>query len=139
MAGAAAVPDRVGTCRANSAPRARRGRADGAPNLFPEALIEGVFRLGYNAPASFGAHSFLIVRPGGNCMVDSPRWTRAVVDAIAARGGLAEVLLTHRDDVADADRYASHFGALVCIHEADRDAARYADQVLRGSEPTAIA
>jgi hypothetical protein len=34
-----------------------------------------------------------------------PRWTEHLVHAIELRGGLALVLLTHRDDVADAARY----------------------------------
>jgi hypothetical protein len=47
--------------------------------LFPQELAPGVYRLGYNARSSFGAHSYLIRRPAGNVMVDSPRWTNAVV------------------------------------------------------------
>ena len=88
------------------------GLSDPPPDIFPEPMTEGVFRLGFNARNSWGAHSFFIARARGNAMVDAPRWTKHVTDAIAARGGLAMVLLTHRDDVADAERYASHFGAL---------------------------
>jgi glyoxylase-like metal-dependent hydrolase (beta-lactamase superfamily II) len=72
-------------------------------------------------------------------MVDAPRWTRAVVDALAARDGLAAILLTHRDDVADAGRYAAHFSANVWIHRADGDAAPFATHVLDGVEPQPIA
>ena len=107
--------------------------------LFPEPMTERVWRLGYNARHSWGAHSFLMVREGGNAMVDAPRWTDQVVDAIAARGGLALVLLTHRDDVADAERYAKHFGARVFIHEDDRSAAPYATDLIRGRAPTPLA
>jgi glyoxylase-like metal-dependent hydrolase (beta-lactamase superfamily II) len=71
-------------------------------------------------------------------MVDSPRWAKAVVDQLEAWGGLSDILLTHQDDVADADRYARHFGARVWIHSADRAAAPYADQVLVGDDPSAI-
>lgn len=109
------------------------------PDLFPQPIADGVERLGYNARSSWGAHSFLLRRADGNAMVDSPRWTRAVVDALAARGGLAHVLLTHRDDVADAERYARHFGARVWIHEDDRVAAPCATDLIRGRAPTAIA
>jgi glyoxylase-like metal-dependent hydrolase (beta-lactamase superfamily II) len=71
-------------------------------------------------------------------MVDAPRWTDHVVQAIAQRGGLALILLTHRDDVADAERYAKHFGARVFIHEDDRSAAPYATDLIRGRAPVAL-
>jgi glyoxylase-like metal-dependent hydrolase (beta-lactamase superfamily II) len=106
--------------------------------VFPEWMTENVWRLGYNARSSWGANSFLIKRAAGNAMVDAPRWTKHVVDAIEERGGLALVLLTHRDDVADAERYAQHFGARVFIHEDDRAAAPYATDLLRGRAPTAL-
>jgi glyoxylase-like metal-dependent hydrolase (beta-lactamase superfamily II) len=106
--------------------------------VFPEWMTESVWRLGYNARNSWGAHSFLIKRDNGNAMVDAPRWTSHVVDAIEERGGLALVLLTHRDDVADAERYAKHFGARVFIHEDDRAAAPYATDLIRGRAPTAL-
>jgi glyoxylase-like metal-dependent hydrolase (beta-lactamase superfamily II) len=116
-----------------------QGDADAAPaEAFPEAMTDGVFRLGYNARNSWGAHSFLLERARGNAMIDAPRWTRAVVEAIECRGGLAMILLTHRDDVADAARYAAHFGARVVIHEADRDAAPYAGEILTGRAPIAL-
>lgn len=85
---------------------------------FPHQLTPGVYALGHNAPASFGAHSYLAARPDGNLMFDSPRFTRPLAEAVDALGGVAHVLLSHRDDVADADRY----GARVWIHEADADA-----------------
>lgn len=106
--------------------------------VFPEAMTDDVFRLGYNARASYGAHSFLIRRPAGNVMVDAPRWTRAVVAPLEGWGGLSDILLTHRDDVGDAGRYAGHFGARVWIHEADRDAAPFADGIITGNDPVAI-
>jgi glyoxylase-like metal-dependent hydrolase (beta-lactamase superfamily II) len=116
------------------------GVAEAPPlDAFPEVMTENVFRLGYNARGSWGAHSFLIAREQGNAMVDAPRWTSAVVETIEARGGLALVLLTHRDDVADAERYAAHFGARVFIHEDDRSAAPYATDIVEGRAPTVIA
>lgn len=72
---------------------------------FPHQLTPGVYALGHNAPASFGAHSYLAARPDGNLMFDSPRFTRPLAEAVDALGGVAHVLLSHRDDVADADRH----------------------------------
>ena len=105
---------------------------------FPQDLGDGVFRLGHNADSSFGAHSYLVVRPGGNLMVDAPRWTRAVVGPIEERGGLSDILLTHRDDVADADRYAERFGARVWIHADDAVVAPYATDHVTGTDPVAV-
>src|SRR5262249_40128296 len=49
------------------------------------------------------------------------------------------ILLTHRDDVGDAERYGRHFAARVWIHAADRGAAPFADNILAGREPRAVA
>jgi glyoxylase-like metal-dependent hydrolase (beta-lactamase superfamily II) len=108
------------------------------PDLFPQELTPGIYRLGYNARGSFGAHSYLIRRPAGNVMVDSPRWTNALVAKLEAWGGVSDILLSHRDDVADAGRYAEHFGSHAWIHEWDRSAARFADKLIVGREPSAI-
>jgi glyoxylase-like metal-dependent hydrolase (beta-lactamase superfamily II) len=109
------------------------------PAVFPWPLTEGIYLCGYNDEASFGAHSYFVVREAGNLLIDSPRYTRHLVQAFAAKGGVADILLTHRDDVADADRYARQFGARVWIHEADADAAPYATDILRGDGATEIA
>ena len=114
------------------------GHAHVPDGAFPEQITESIYRLGYNARSSWGAHSFLIRRTSGNVMVDAPRWTKSVLATLQAWGGLSTILLTHQDDVADAGRYAAHFGAHVWIHEADRAAAPYADQVLTGREPVRI-
>ncbi len=106
--------------------------------LFPELLTRAVYRLGYNAAHAAGAHSFLAEARSGNFMIDSPRWATQVVAAIAERGGLRGILLTHRDDVGDAQRYAAHFGAEVWIHRADRDRARFADHLIEGDTPVEI-
>jgi hypothetical protein len=108
------------------------------PGVFPHHLGDGVHRLGHNAESSFGAHSYLVVRDGANLMVDAPRWTRQLVDPIDHLGGIDIVLLTHRDDVADADRYAEYFGADVWIHEADDDAAPYATHRITGTDPVEV-
>lgn len=108
--------------------------------LFPQHLAGPVHYLGHNSPKSFGANSFLVERPGGNLLVDSPRWTRNLVAPVEDLGGIAQVLLTHRDDVADADRWAEHFGAeRVWIHEWEADAAPYATDHFTGLDTTTVA
>ncbi|WP_052665188.1 4Fe-4S domain-containing protein [Nitriliruptor alkaliphilus] len=108
------------------------------PGVYPHHLGDGVHRLGHNARDSFGAHSYLVVRPGGNLLVDAPRWTQQLLGPIADLGGVDHLLLTHRDDVADADRYAERFGARVWIHEDDRAAAPYATDLVRGTDEVEV-
>jgi len=106
--------------------------------LYPQELAPGVYRCGYNARESYGAHSYFVKRPEGNFLVDAPRYVDRLAAWFRDAGGIRDILLTHRDDVADADRYAGHFGARVWIHERDRDAAPFATEILRGPEATQI-
>jgi glyoxylase-like metal-dependent hydrolase (beta-lactamase superfamily II) len=106
--------------------------------LFPQLLEDDVYYCGFNSEKSFGANAYFVRRRAGNLLVDAPRFTAALVGAFAAQGGLAHVLLTHRDDVADADRYAQRFGARVWIHEHDAAAAPFASDLLRGLDPTLV-
>lgn len=98
--------------------------------VFPWALDDGVYLCGHNHRSSFGAHSYFIERPDGNLLVDSPRYTRQLVEPFEQRGGISDILLSHRDDVADADKYAERFGANVWIHRDDHSAAPYATHLL---------
>lgn len=111
---------------------------DYAPDLFPQELLPGIYRCGYNAASSYGAHSYLVRRAEGNLLIDAPRYINKLAHKIDELGGLADILLSHRDDVADADRYAAHFKARVWIHEDDRSAAPYATDLLRGFESVQI-
>ncbi len=106
--------------------------------VFPWALDEGVLLCGHNDRSSFGAHSYLLTRPEGNLLVDSPSWSPALARSIEALGGVRHVLLSHRDDVADADRYAERFGARVWIHADDAAAAPYATDVVDGEDPVDV-
>ncbi|MEO5679278.1 MAG: hypothetical protein ABIS47_06385 [Acidimicrobiales bacterium] len=62
----------------------------------------------------------------------------ALVRSVEELGGVAHVLVTHRDDVADAERWAHHFRARVWVHEHDRSAAPFATEVVRGFEVTQV-
>jgi glyoxylase-like metal-dependent hydrolase (beta-lactamase superfamily II)/ferredoxin len=91
---------------------------------FPERVAQGasageVYHLGYHAEASFGAASYLVRRPDGNVLVDSPRFTAPVVEALERLGGVKRMFLTHQDDVADHARFRAHFGCQRILHEAD--------------------
>ena len=58
----------------------------------------------------------------GNVLVDVPRWTPLLARRLEELGGVAWILLTHRDDVSDHAAWAAHFGARRVIHrlEANR-------------------
>ncbi|MET0649460.1 MAG: MBL fold metallo-hydrolase [Pyrinomonadaceae bacterium] len=104
---------------------------------FPERVDGNVYFCGFTAESSFGAWSYLVVRPdaeGGNVLVDSPRFTRPLVRKIEALGGVSTLFLTHRDDVADQEQFARHFGAARVMH-GDDNAARYGvERVVEGEE-----
>jgi len=106
--------------------------------IFPQPITEDVWRCGFNARSSFGAHSYFVARPGGNLLVDSPRHAAALEDWFDARGGIAHILLSHQDDVADADRYARRFGARVWIHRDDSAATPYATDLIEGTSAHAV-
>ncbi len=116
---------------ARSLPRPRR------PVGFPTQISDNIYFCGFTSESSFGAWSYLIVRPkeeGGNVLVDSPRFTRPLVRKLEALGGLRTVFLTHRDDVADQDKFARHFRAARVMH-GDDGAARYGvERVVEGAD-----
>ena len=64
----------------------------------------------HHAESSFGAASYLIVRPDGNVLVDFPRWAPPLVQRLQSMGPIKYMYLTHRDDVADRRKYRQHFG-----------------------------
>jgi glyoxylase-like metal-dependent hydrolase (beta-lactamase superfamily II)/ferredoxin len=105
---------------------------------FPLAIDGPVSYLGFNARSSYGANAYLLEHPRGNWMIDSPRWTRSLVRALELRGGVRYIFLTHRDDVADAARFAAHFAAQRIIHERDRHAMPDAEIIVRGDDPVAF-
>jgi len=115
-----------------------QSRSKAPAGVFPHLLegSGGVHLCGYNSADSFGAHAYLVVRPGGNLLVDAPRFVKPLYERIDELGGIAHVLLSHRDDVADADRWAERYGARVWIHVLERDAAPFATDVLfSGADP----
>ena len=107
--------------------------------IFPQAITDGLWRCGFNARSSFGAHSYFVNRETGNLLVDSPRYTTELVKLFGDAGGIAHIRLSHRDDVADADKYAKQFGARVWIHRDDRSAAPYATDDFAGTSPHNVA
>ena len=89
---------------------------------FPLPIDENVFYCGYHSQKSFGAASYFIQRPdseGGNVLIDSPRFTPPLIKRLEALGGVQQMYLTHRDDVADHQKFHDHFGCDRILHADD--------------------
>ena len=117
-------------------------RADVRPGLeaFPEPVAPGVSFLGFTSASSFGAWSYLVERPQGNVLVDSPKALPRVLDAVERRGGVATMFLTHRDDVADHAAFRRRFGCERVLHADDRTAStRDVERPLSGRDPVVLA
>jgi len=101
---------------------------------FPKLIDGPVYLNGSNAVSSYGANSYFVRSDGGNWLIDSPRFEPALVEQFARWGGIRHIFLTHRDDVADAHRFARAFGAQRIIHQGDRSAQPDAEMVITGVE-----
>ena len=105
---------------------------------FPLPIEGSVYYCGFNSPKSYGGNSYFIQQAGGNWLVDSPKFLPRLVRRMEALGGIANIFLTHRDDVADAARYAQHFGARRFIHRAELAWQPDAEVVLEGNTPQSL-
>lgn len=101
---------------------------------FPLSLTANVFYCGFNSPKSYGGNSFFVVDPGGNWLIDSPRFLPHLVKRFTALGGIKYIFLSHRDDVADAEKYAKAFGAQRIIHRHELASQPDAELVIDESE-----
>ncbi|GLC46394.1 hypothetical protein PLESTB_001520600 [Pleodorina starrii] len=90
---------------------------------------EGVYYTGWTAEASYAGCPYLIVRPGGNILVDSPRYNPVLARRIEALGGVKFMFLTHRDDVAGHESWAKHFGATRILHQLEVNEQQATDKV----------
>lgn len=117
-------------------------KTDVSPGIegFPEEIADGVFECGFTSESSFGATSYLIRRPGGNVLVDSPRAAAPLLKRIEAMGGVATLFLTHRDDVADHAAFRARFGCERVMHRDDVTPETSAvERQLEGTEPVRLA
>ena len=103
---------------------------------FPILVAENIYHCGYHSEKSFGAASYFIRSPEGNILVDSPRFAPPLVKRLEKMGGIRYMYLTHRDDVADHDKFASHFNCQRILHEDEISTnTRNVEIQLTGSEP----
>jgi glyoxylase-like metal-dependent hydrolase (beta-lactamase superfamily II)/ferredoxin len=120
----------IGTCGS--------GAASAAVRDFPLPVAPGVFYCGFNSPKSFGGNSYFVEHRGGNWLIDSPRFVEHLARHFAERGGLRYIFLTHRDDVADAAKYAARFGSTRIIHLHEIASQPEAERVIEGLEPVEL-
>lgn len=126
-------------------PTSSIGSVDGAPTkeatqCFPEPLAADISFCGFASKDSYGAQSYLIRRPEGNVLVDSPRATPVLMDRLEAAGGVKLMFLTHRDDVADHRSFAKRFGCTRILHANDVTSdTRDVEHVIEGDDPIALA
>lgn len=88
-----------------------------AQTSLPIPIAENVYHCGYHSEKSFAAASYFIQHPDGNIPIDSPRFTPPLVKQIEAMGGIKYLYLTHRDDVADHQKYHDHFNCDRILHQ----------------------
>jgi len=105
----------------------------------PYLIQDNVYYLGFTSRDSYGATTYLIVRPEGNVLIDSPRFHPWLVKGIEKLGGIKSMVLTHQDDVADHKKFHDHFGCERYIHKDDvnSDTAE-CERILEGSGPFTI-
>jgi glyoxylase-like metal-dependent hydrolase (beta-lactamase superfamily II)/ferredoxin len=105
---------------------------------FPLSLAPGLFYCGFNSHKSFGGSSYFLEHADGNWLVDAPRFVERLARRFEELGGIRHIFLTHRDDVADAARYAGRFGSERIIHRLELAAQPDAERVLEGFEPVEL-
>jgi glyoxylase-like metal-dependent hydrolase (beta-lactamase superfamily II)/ferredoxin len=111
-----------------------------AQESFPIPIADGVYHCGYHAENSFGAASYLIQRSEGNVLVDSPRFAPPLVKRLEQLGGVRYLYLTHRDDVADHQKFHQHFGCERILHQDEiSSGTRDVEIKLAGLEPMQLA
>jgi glyoxylase-like metal-dependent hydrolase (beta-lactamase superfamily II)/ferredoxin len=120
------------TCPTGSIGSSDTGMLGEVRHDFPLPLAEDVYFCGFNSAKSYGGNSYLVRHPAGNWLVDSPRYLESLARRLDALGGISHIFLTHRDDVADAAKYARRFGAQRIIHRRELAAQPDAEIVLDG-------
>jgi glyoxylase-like metal-dependent hydrolase (beta-lactamase superfamily II)/ferredoxin len=126
-------------CPTGSIGTLHRNNAKQVASDFPLHLEDGVYYCGFNSPKSYGGSSYLIKHPDGNWLIDSPKFLPGLTRRFQELGGIRYIFLTHRDDVAEAGKYARQFQSQRLIHRLDLSAEPEAEIVLEGDNPTRLA
>lgn len=116
----AAVACPTGSIRTERAMPEAAAARDAFPKPVDAQALPNVYHLGWHSAASFGATPYLLSfhaptagTIGGtgppaektNVMIDCPRYNSRLAKALEARGGVHLLLLTHKDDVSDHNKW----------------------------------
>jgi glyoxylase-like metal-dependent hydrolase (beta-lactamase superfamily II)/ferredoxin len=104
---------------------------------FPSLVEDEVSFCGWTSEKSFGAWSWFIERKAGNVLMDSPRASPQLMKRLEEKGGVALMVLSHQDDVADHAAYHERFACPRVMHAGD--ALRGCERIIEGDEPVALA
>lgn len=99
---------------------------------YPLLIDDNVYYNGFNSPKSYGAKSYFIHDTNGNWLIDSPKFSKPLIDKFEELGGVDYIFLTHRDDVANASKFAEKFNAKRIIHYYDRSAQSDSEILVKG-------
>jgi glyoxylase-like metal-dependent hydrolase (beta-lactamase superfamily II)/ferredoxin len=103
---------------------------------FPIPIEDNVYHCGYHSEKSYGGASYFIQLPEGNVLVDSPQFVLPLVKRLEKMGGIRYMYLTHKDDVADHQKFADHFKCDRILHSEDiTSGTRSVEIQLTGSDP----
>ena len=91
-------------CPTSSIGTTSRLDAREAAKRFPEMVEDEVYYCGFASASSYGASSYLIRRPEGNVLVDSPRAAGPLIERIEQLGGVDRERILHAADVGSGTR-----------------------------------
>src|ERR1051325_8299026 len=127
------------TCPTSSIGAVGRHDTKAAVGSDLESVAENVFSCRFASESSYGASSYFVKRDAGNLLIDSPRFAKPLVRRIEEMGGVRFMFLTHRDDVADHEKWAAHFKADRIMHGDDTGrSTKGVERVLGGGEATRL-
>jgi glyoxylase-like metal-dependent hydrolase (beta-lactamase superfamily II) len=87
-----------------------------APHAVLDTVLDDVFAFAPNRD-TLGGTAYFIVNNSGNIMIDAPAWSPANQEFIAARGGVAWLLITHRDGLGQTAKIVKELACPVVIQE----------------------
>ncbi len=106
-----------------------------AQESLPILVTDNIYHCGYHSEKSYAAASYLIQMPTGNILVDSPRFTPPLVKRLEEMGGIKYMYLTHRDDVADHQKFREYFHCDRILHADEiNNGTKDVEQKLTGTE-----
>lgn len=105
----------------------------------PREITNGIYYCGFASKDSYGASSYFIHHPDCNILVDSPRFNNQLAKKLEVMGGVDLMFLTHRDDVADHQKFVQYFNCKRIIHRGEvSEATKDCEIILEGDQEIKI-